>query len=198
MWTASSPRLRACVQVACTPIGVFAREARTSHSESMRSNLKNKRACCYIPHTQLYPTAIPVVDAIVILAGGQDESSESQLPVWVERRLDACASLLHNQPSKTKILCSGGGVSLDAAFKLRELVIRLHVSVTAFMNPYREPQPAACALQCSLCTIMSSLSIAHIHLLFHGILLVQAHLTSSQYWAPPVSARLRAWHVLRT
>jgi hypothetical protein len=51
----------------------------------------------------------PPVDAIVVLAGGQDESRPSGLPHWVECRLQASAELLKHQPKSCRILCSGGG-----------------------------------------------------------------------------------------
>lgn len=110
-WAAFSPRWQAPTQRTRKQIDVSfdSKKASVSRSRSSHRSPKSVQAPYYIPHTQLHVADVPVVDAIVILAGGQDESRMSQLPVWVERRLDACASLIQHQPSTTKILCSGGG-----------------------------------------------------------------------------------------
>jgi hypothetical protein len=60
-------------------------------------------------HTQTNAASHGRADAIIVLAGGQDEDRPSGLPEWVDRRLEACAEILQAQPQACKILCSGGG-----------------------------------------------------------------------------------------
>eukprot|EP00892_Ulva_mutabilis_P006385 jgi/Ulvmu1/4118/UM019_0097.1 len=112
-WATRSPHGRASAQQhhPFTPVihGGQSLVARISRSVFARCEHNGSDGLGVVPFARLCSRDVPAVDAVVVLAGGQDEQRESQLPVWVERRLDACASLLRDQPTATKILCSGGG-----------------------------------------------------------------------------------------